>query len=149
MQQKRWKTDVLTCTGPKSLIFGIFKEKESTRYCQFIKSCWSLQNSNANVKRSHSDNNNTLRLERSSFSNESLMGLRQIKDYARKRTGAEDVDTIDKGITKEMLVANSNYINRKKEEAERLLGKSRKREVLKKKRGKKVKSSRTSRESQK
>ena len=64
------------------------------------------------------------------------MGLRQIKDYARKWTGAEDVDSIDKGITKEMLVANSNYINRKKEEAERLLGKSRKREVLKKKRKK-------------
>ena len=76
------------------------------------------------------------------------MGLRQIKEYARKRTRAEDVDTIDKGTIKEILVANSDYINRKKEEAERLLGKARKREVLKK-REKKVKSSRTSRESQK
>ena len=138
----------MTCTGPKSSIFKIFKEKESTRYCQVIKSCWSLQNCNANVERSHSDNNNTLRLERSSFLNKILMGLRQIKEYARKRTRAEDVDTIDKGTIKEILVANSDYINRKKEEAERLLGKARKREVLKK-REKKVKSSRTSRESQK
>ena len=68
----------------------------------------------SNVERSHSENNNTLRLERSSLSNESLMGLRQIKEHARKWTGAEDVDTIDKGIIKEMLVAYSNYINRKK-----------------------------------
>ena len=66
------------------------------------------------MERSHSENNNTLRLERSSLSNESLMGLRQIKEHARKWTGAEDVDTIDKGIIKEMLVAYSNYINRKK-----------------------------------
>ena len=121
MQQKRWKTDVLTCTGPKSLIFGIFKEKESTRYCQFIKSCWSLQNSNANVERSHSVNNNTLRLERSSLSNESLMGLRQRKEHARKWTGAEDVDTLDKGIIKEMLVVYSNYINRKKRRSRKII----------------------------
>ena len=47
----------------------------------------------SNVERSHSENNNTLRLERSSLSNESLMGLRQIKEHARKWTGAEDVDT--------------------------------------------------------
>ena len=68
----------------------------------------------SNVERSHSENNNTLRLERSSLSNESLMGLRQRKEHARKWTGAEDVDTLDKGIIKEMLVAYSNYINRKK-----------------------------------
>ena len=113
--------DVLTCTGPKSLISKILKEKESTRYCQVIKSCWSLQNSNANVERSHSVNNNTFRLERSSLSNESLMGLRQRKEHARKWTGAEDVDTLDKGIIKEMLVAYSNYINRKKRRSRKII----------------------------
>ena len=61
------------------------------------------------------------------------MSLRQIKAHVRERTRAENVITLDKGIIRKMQVADSNYINRKKEdEAEKLLSQSRKREKLRK-----------------
>ena len=81
-----------------------------------------MQNSNASVERSLSDNNNTLRPEKINLSDESLMGLRQMKEHARKCSGAEHVNILDRGIVKEMQVAHSKCINMKKEEeAEQLL----------------------------
>ena len=41
-----------------------------------------------------------------------------MKEHAHKCTGAEHVNTLDKGIIKEMQLAHSNYSNRKKEEEE-------------------------------
>ena len=41
------------------------------------------------------------------------MGLRQIKKY--EHTGAENVNTLDKGIMKEMQVAHSDLHQQKKE----------------------------------
>ena len=71
-----------------------------------------------------------------------------MKEHVRKCTGVEHVNTLDKGIIKEMQVAHSNYINRKKEEeAERLLSEARKKRTGK--RGKTMSSSGTSTESQK
>ena len=108
-------------------------ERKYTLLSKVVKSCLSLQNSNASVERSLSDNKNTLRPERNNLSDERLMGLRQIKEHARKCTGAEHVITVDKGIIKEMQVAHSNYINRKiEEEVERLLREARKKEELEK-----------------
>ena len=79
------------------------------------------------MERSISDNKNNLITERSSLLDESLMGLSRIKEQAHKRTRAENVSTLIKGIIKEMKVVHSNYINRKKEEeAERSLSKARK-----------------------
>ena len=52
-----------------------------------------------------------------------------MKEHACKFTRAEHVNTLDKGIIKEMQVAHSNYIYRKKEEeVERLLSESRNKE---------------------
>ena len=108
-------------------------EMKFTLLSKVVKSCLPLQNSNVSVERSLSDNENTLRPERNNFSDESLMVLRRMKEHACKCTGAEHVNTLDKGITKEMQVAHSNYINRKKEEeTEQLLSEARKREELEK-----------------
>ena len=68
------------------------------------------------MERSLSDNKNTLRPESNNLSDESLIGLRRMKEHAHKCTGAEHVNTLDKGIIKEMQLVHSNYINRKKEE---------------------------------
>ena len=92
-----------------------------------------MQNSSASVERSISDNKNTLRPERISLLDESLMGLRQIKEQAHKRAGAKNVSNLNTEIITEMKVAHSNYINLKKEEeAERLLRKPRKKKSWKK-----------------
>ena len=93
-------------------------ERKYTLLSKVVKSCLSLQNSYVSVEESLSDNKNTFRPERNNFSDESLMGLRQMKEHARKCTRAEHVNTLDKGIIKEMQVAHPNYINRKKEEEE-------------------------------
>ena len=42
------------------------------------------------------------------------MILGRMKEHARKCTGAENVNTLDKGIIKEMQVSHSNCINIKK-----------------------------------
>ena len=81
-------------------------ERKYIRLLKVVKSCLSLQKSNANMERSVSDNKNTLRLERNNLSDESLMGLRQMKEHACKCAGAEQVNTLDKGIIKEMQVAH-------------------------------------------
>ena len=102
-------------------------ERKYTLLSKVIKICHSLQNSSVSVERSIADNKNTLRPERNSLLDETLMGLSRIKEQAHKRTRAENVSTLIKGIIKEMKVVHSNYINRKKEEeAERLLSKARK-----------------------
>ena len=85
------------------------------------------------MERSLPDNKNTLRPESNNLSDESLMGLRRMKEHAHKCTGAEHVNTLDKGIIREMQLAHSNCINRKKEEeAEPLLSEAKKKEELEK-----------------
>ena len=108
-------------------------ERKYTLLSKVIKSCLSLQNSSASVERSISDNKNTLRPERISLLDESLMGLRQIKEQAHKRAGAKNGSNLNTEIMTEMKVVHSNYINLKKEEeAERLLRKPRKKKSWKK-----------------
>ena len=63
-------------------------ERKYALFSKVIKSCLSLQNSSASVERSISDNKNTLRFERKSLLDKSLMELRRIKEHARKRTEA-------------------------------------------------------------
>ena len=77
-------------------------ERKHTLLSKVIKSCLLLQYSNANVERKISDNKNTFRLEISSLSDERLMRLRRIKGHTRKCAGVENVNTLDKGIIKEM-----------------------------------------------
>ena len=86
----------------------------------FVESCkeLSFQNSYASKERSLSDNKSTPRPERNNLLDESLMGLRRMKEHARKCARAKHVNT---------WVAHSNYINTKKErEAEPLLSEARK-----------------------
>ena len=114
-------------------IWNAAGERKCTLLSKVVKSCLSLQNWNASLERSPSDNKNTLRPESNNLSDESLIGLRRMKEHAHKCTGAEHVNTLDKGIIKEMQLAHSNYINRKKEEeAEWLLSEARKKEELEK-----------------
>ena len=60
---------------------------------KLIKSCLSIQNWNAAVERSLSDNKNCLTDTRTNLSEEALIGLRRMKDKARKAGGAEKVNT--------------------------------------------------------
>ena len=50
------------------------------------------------MDRSLSGNKNTLRPERSSLSDKSLMGFRWMHEHAHKCTGTENVNTSDKGV---------------------------------------------------
>ena len=61
-----------------------------------------MQNSNATVEGSIWNNKKTFRSERSSLSDESLMRLRRLKEYPRKCTWAENINTLDNGKIKEM-----------------------------------------------
>ena len=57
-----------------------------TKYSQLqkvLKSALSLQNGNAAVERSVSDNKNTLTKERIGLLPETLIGLRRMKEFAR------------------------------------------------------------------
>ena len=62
------------------------------------KSILCLQNGNAAVERSLSDNKNTLTSERFNLLPESLVGLRRLKDHARKAGGAHCVSINDKMV---------------------------------------------------
>ena len=66
-------------------------ERKYTLLSKVVKSFLPLQNSNASVERSLSDNKNILRPERYNLSDECLMGLRKMKEHALKCTGAEHV----------------------------------------------------------
>ena len=53
------------------------------------------------MERSISEYKNTLRPERNNLSDESLMGLRRMKEHVCKCTTAEHVNTLDKGIIRD------------------------------------------------
>ena len=72
-------------------MFKIKKTSGETKYNQpqkVVKSVLSLQNANAAVERSLSDNKNTLTKERIGLLPETLIGLRRTKEYARDKGGS-------------------------------------------------------------
>ena len=71
-------------------MFKIKTTSGETKYNQLqkvVKSVLSLQNANAAVERSQSDNKNTLTKEPIGLP-EALIGLRQMKEYARHKVGS-------------------------------------------------------------
>ena len=83
---------------------GIFKIKNSsgtqrhTALPKLVKSVLSLQNANAAVERSLSDNGNTFTKDRVNLMPETLIGLRHIKEYARSKGGSHCIVVNDKMI---------------------------------------------------
>ena len=63
-----------------------------------VKSILCLQNGNAAVERSLSDNKNTLNSERFNLLPETLVGLRRLKDHVRKAGGAHCVSINDQMV---------------------------------------------------
>ena len=71
-------------------VFKIKTTSGETKYNQFqkvVKSVLFLQNANAAVERSLPDNGNTLMKEWIGLLPENLIGLRQMKEYARHKGG--------------------------------------------------------------
>ena len=83
-----------------------------------VKSILCIPNGNASVERSLSDNRNTLTPERTALTEESLIGLRRIKEYARSCGGADCVDTSTPEIVQSVQKAHSKYKERKRQEQE-------------------------------
>ena len=72
-------------------VFKIKTTSGETKYNQLqkvVKSVLSLQNANAAVERSLSDNKNTLTKEQIGLLPETLIGLRRMKEYARHKGGS-------------------------------------------------------------
>ena len=63
-----------------------------------VKSVLSLQNANAVVERSLSDNGNTCTKDRANLMSETLIGLRCMKEYARLKGGSHCIVVNDKMI---------------------------------------------------
>ena len=59
-----------------------------------VKSCLVIQNSNAGVERSLSDNKNTVTPERTHLSDDTIMGLRRLKEPARHLKGVHNINTL-------------------------------------------------------
>ena len=87
---------------------------------KLIKSCLSISNGNADVKRSLSDNKNTLTVERTNLSDEALVALRRCKEHARQYGGSEKVCTLSKEITTSVQQSHRKFSERKKLEHEEL-----------------------------
>jgi len=81
-----------------------------------VKSLMCLQNGNASVERSLSDNKNTITAERTNLDLQTLKGLRLSKDYARWQGGAHKIDTFSKDMILAARNAHQCYLERKKEE---------------------------------
>lgn len=75
------------------------------------------------MERSLSDNKNTLTPERSLLSDETLMGLRRMKEVTREKKGAHNIQATNKDVVKAMKDAHSKYKRRKQEEEEEKLRK--------------------------
>ena len=80
-----------------------------------VKSCCSLQNGNAAVERSLSDNKNTLTKERTSLGDETLKGLRRGKEFCRRNGGAHQV-VVSRNMRDAVRSASSAYRERVREE---------------------------------
>ena len=82
-----------------------------------IKSALSLQNGNASVERSLSDNKNTLTKTRTNLSAETLVGLRRAKQYAANEGGVHNV-IVSKGMRTAVREAHQKHEARLREEEE-------------------------------
>ena len=82
-----------------------------------IKSALSLQNGNASVERSLSDNKNTLTKTRTNLSAETLVGLRRAKQYAANEGGVHNV-IVSKRMRTAVREAHQKHEARLREEEE-------------------------------
>ena len=104
-------------------IFDIKNAAGNRKFRHFqnlIKTCLSIQHENADVERSLSDNKNVLIKERTSLSEETLIGLRICKQYSRNADGAHQA-LVSRQIINKVKAAHFNHTIRimKKKEEER------------------------------
>ena len=95
---KRWEGRIDHC---RREIFQIKNSSGTQRYTalpKLVKSVLSLQNANAAVERSLSDNGNTCTKDRVSLMPERLIGLPSMKEYARSKGGSHCINVKDKMI---------------------------------------------------
>ena len=90
-------------------------ERKYSLLAKLVKSCLSLQNGNAAVERSLSDNKNTLTAERTCLNDETLIGLRLVKEHSRFAGGAHQIHTLAKDIVQSMKGAHAKFTKRKNE----------------------------------
>ena len=75
---------------------------------QVVKSYLRVKNGNAPIERSLSDNKNTLLTpERALLSDETLVGLRRMKEVARNQKGPHNIPTATKEVVGAMKFAHS------------------------------------------
>ena len=80
-----------------------------------VKSCCALQNGNAAVERSLSDNKNTLSKERTSLGDDTLKALRRGKEFCRRNGGSHNV-IVTRSMRESVRKAYTSYTERKKQE---------------------------------
>ena len=104
-------------------IFDIKNYLGATKYNilpKFVKSSLSLENGNAAVERSLSDNKNTLTHKRSNPSAPTLIGLKRAKEHSKKEGGAHQV-VIDKEMLQYLKCSHQKYQQHlQKEEEEKI-----------------------------
>ena len=96
---------------------SLIKNLKTLFFEQVVKTCLYLQNGNAAVERILSDNKNTVTSERTLLSDDAIMGLRRMQEYARSCGGAHKGFTSRKEVITKMRDAHSTYTARKQEEA--------------------------------
>ena len=77
-----------------SAVFEFITAYDSVEYTtlqRVVKAFLSFANGNTAVERSLSDNKNTVTCERSKLMEETIVGIRLMKEYARKHGGAHNV----------------------------------------------------------
>ena len=80
----------------------------------------NIQNGNAACERSLSDNKNIVTSKRTNLKQDTIIGLRRMKEHARECGGAEKVSTLDPEIVTGMKNAHKSYKQRMEyEEKER------------------------------
>ena len=89
-----------------------------TKLSPLIKAILAFQNGNAAVERSLSDNKNSVTSERTDLMDKTIVGLRLMKEYARKHGGAHKVPMTTEMI-KGMKEAKRMDDQRLKEKAEK------------------------------
>lgn len=110
-------------------VFNLKTPSGAPRYVHLpkvVKTCCSLQNGNAPVERSLSDNKNTVTKERASLGDDTIRGLRIVKEYVRSAGGAHKV-IITSSMREAVRDANSER-ERVQEEKRKENEKKRKRE---------------------
>ena len=100
-----------------------------------MKTCCSLQNGNAAVERSLSDNKNTVTKDRSLLGDSTIQGLRRGKEFARS-IGRAHMTSITPAMRSAVTTAHKLMNNRKeKEKREKELKERKEREAEEEKRG--------------